>query len=221
MSTALHMPAFNPPPYGLKENIDSFAPAFTSVNGQTSMSPISNDPKLSLSGGPWNSVSRPSEISYHSSSSSTSPASSGREDSPLSPGKRKRSDSEDNSHITSAGNSKPYSSPYQPVNQELSSRMDISQQRTLPPIDRPEGERRWATEPREVPHNGYQEQQSQEQRSMDPSQGIRPPLHSSNGSTPPRHEGSVPTEMTRAGVQVEIKKRKRVCVSITYNHDEC
>ena len=90
--------------------------------------------------------------------------------------------------------------------------MENSQQHVLAPLDRSEAERRWATEPREVPHTGYQELQHRQPRPTEPVHNGMPSVpHAYMGASSPNGmEEERTTEMTRAGVQVELKKRKRV-----------
>lgn len=215
----LHMPAFNPAPYGLKDKTaDSFAPAFTSVNGRMSVSPT-NEHKPAVSGGAttWSPVSRPPENGYRSSSNSASPTISSGDVSPDSPNsKRRRSHSIEHNHVRlspddSAAASKHHPAHHSTARDEKLS-MEAPQQRNLPPVERPDAERRWATEPRELPHNGYQELQHREPRPTEPAHSALPPVsHVSMGpmSDSNGHDDTSPTELTRAGVQVELKKRKR------------
>lgn len=212
MSTMLHMPSFSSAPYGLQEkNVETFAPAFTSVNGRNSLSPASNDQKPTLAplGTAWSPVSRPSASRYQPASNATSSSASSGESSPESPSKRRRSGSREDtarpSPDVSAALAGHQSGPSPPVTRDGPVTMENPQQRTLPPLDRPEVERRWATEPREV-------RQHHEPRPSD--------LFHNSGPSAPRpslgqmddlnsfEEGA--TELTRAGVQVELKKRKRV-----------
>ena len=96
------------------------------------------------------------------------------------------------------------------------------QARALPPMasqDRPETERSW-TQPHDASHNGYRDHQHHDARRMDRSHddmnSHQNPHAQLNGSEDPNdHEHSSTTEMTRAGVQVDPKKRKRVSCRFT------
>ncbi|KAJ4365007.1 hypothetical protein N0V83_008623 [Neocucurbitaria cava] len=211
------MPAFNPTPYGLKEkNAESFAPAFTSVNGRTSISPISNEAKPTQPTEPaaW---SQPLDNGYRSSSDSVSPTISSGNRSPESLSKRTHAEFDEDSQArrspadSGSGRGHP-SGPYHPMSREETPRMEHPQQHTLAPLDRSEAERRWATEPREMPQNGYQDLQHRQPRPTEPVQNSLPPVSYASmgpmGSPSSRDEERV-TETTRAGVQVELKKRKR------------
>ncbi len=223
MSKVIHMPAFNPTPYGLKEKAaESFAPAFTSVNGRNSMSPTNDQNSAATRGGAptWSSVSRPLENGYQSSSSSASPTISSGETSPKSTNsnnKRRRSVSEDHHHThspestsTSATRPQPIYQPTGPLSGLLT--MENSQHRNLPlpAPPAPEAERRWVIHPREPSNASYQETQQHEARPTSSAHNDGPSTaHGSMGtmSDPNGHEE---TEVTRAGVHVELKKRKRV-----------
>lgn len=91
--------------------------------------------------------------------------------------------------------------------------MENPQHHTLAPLDRPEAERPWATEPREMPHNGYQDRQHRQPHPAETVHNGLPPgprAYMSTTGSPNGLEEERMTEMTRAGVQVELKKRKRV-----------
>ncbi|KAF2018058.1 hypothetical protein BU24DRAFT_164138 [Aaosphaeria arxii CBS 175.79] len=151
-----------------------------------------------------------------------------RDGSPQSPGKRKRSKS---TEISS-----PYPSPTGDSTQSRQHRLDsyasasrddspqsISQarpvmeppiQRTLPPMDVAERDRAW---PPQESHNrspeSYPDPQYRDPRAMEPNREPNREPHpgtipQSNGSTI-ESERSSTTEITRAGVQVDPKKRKR------------
>ena len=95
--------------------------------------------------------------------------------------------------------------------------MDAPQQRSLPPLGRPDAERRWQTEPRELPHTGHQHFEHREPRPTDPIRnGMPPDAHGPMDSTT-ENELDDSTEVTRAGVHVELKKRKRVRSLATFN----
>ncbi|KAF1834955.1 hypothetical protein BDW02DRAFT_579146 [Decorospora gaudefroyi] len=196
MSAVLHMPAFNAAPHG---------PAFTSVNGRSSLSPTDDQkPSVAAKSSTWSPVSRGPENSYHSPSSDTSASTvTSGDGSPASPNKRRRSVSEENDHpqCSSDGASaelRVLPRPFQPMS------MEAPLQRSLPPLV---SERRWATEPRELPHNGFQNFQPREPR---PSELVHDARSSAtHARESPEMEDSNATEVTRAGVQVELKKRKR------------
>jgi len=78
---------------------------------------------------------------------------------------------------------------------------------TLPPLGRPDAERRWQTEPRELPHAAHQHFQRHESRPIEHTRTNDMSPDSQSLSRDMIEE----TEFTRAGVQVELKKRKRVC----------
>ncbi|CAO2658519.1 Nn.00g062420.m01.CDS01 [Neocucurbitaria sp. VM-36] len=214
MSTTLHMPAFNPTPYGLKEkNVESFAPAFTSVNGRTSISPVSHEqkPAQPAESTAW---SQPPDNSYHSSSDSASPTISSGDRSPDSVSKRTRPEFEEDSRLRhSPADSGPGPrhppGPYHPTSREETPRMEPSQHHTLASLNRSEAERRWATEPREVPQNNYQDLQHRQPRPTEPVQNGMPPVSHASLGPIGSPSGRDEVEITRAGVQVELKKRKR------------
>lgn len=122
----------------------------------------------------------------------------------------------------SAAITKPLFGPYPSVSRVASPKptyqakvpnMDHPRDLTLPPIDRREPERRWNTEPLEVPYKSYQ-QESKPRSTVDLGDKITPSVPSSHTPRPviddlnePEREGTM--ETTRAGVQVEMKKRKR------------
>ncbi|KAF2636038.1 hypothetical protein P280DRAFT_163341 [Massarina eburnea CBS 473.64] len=92
--------------------------------------------------------------------------------------------------------------------------MEHTQSRTLPPLDRTaDSDRAWPP-PRNGPHNNYHEAHHRDPRPMEPSSDAmnRESQHDSQVVTmegPNGFERSSTTEMTRAGVQVDPKKRKR------------
>ncbi|KAF1955622.1 hypothetical protein CC80DRAFT_87932 [Byssothecium circinans] len=156
---------------------------------------------------------------------SLSPTSSEHDNSPTSPTKRKRSSSsEDERSYHSPGGpvvSRPrldsYASQQQgdsptTISQVHQLTMERPPSRTLPPLDRIETDRTWPP-PHNGPRNGYHEAHHRDPRPMElASDAIRdshtdihmPAMDSSDG-----FERSSTTEMTRAGVQVDPKKRKR------------
>lgn len=209
-----HMPAFASS-YGLHDKNESFSPAFTSVNGPSSLSPTDDQkPPIATGTKPWTPVPRPSGNSYHSpsSDSSASTVSSG-EGSPDSPNKRRRSASEEDDHFRRSPDeavtaSRQLPPPYQTTGR-AGTTMEPPPQRSLPPLGRPETERRWATEPREMSHNTYQDFQRREPRPTEPFHAVSPTrMHAKTDLN--ELEDANATEVTRAGVQVELKKRKRV-----------
>jgi len=217
MSTILHMPAFNSAPHG---------PAFTSVNGRLSLSPPDEKkPTVAAKPSAWSPASPDPEPKHHSrspesdTSSSTvgsgdrSPDSSDKtRSSPEHPNKRRRSGSEEDAYgqhspdqRTAGPRQLPL--PYQPLNRNTTMSMEAPPLPTLPPLGRPDAERRWQTEPRELPHAAHQHFQHHESR---------PTEHSRTNDMSPESQSLSrdmieETEFTRAGVQVELKKRKRVC----------
>jgi hypothetical protein len=211
MSTVLHMPAFNSAPHG---------PAFTSVNGRLSLSPPDEQkPAVATKSAAWCQVSPDPEPNHHSpdSDTSTSTVSSSRDKSPNSPDqtrsspenphKRRRSGSQEEAYHqhspdqTSAG-PRQLPPPYQPLNHNTTMSMEAPQLPSLPPLGRLDAERRWQTEPRELPHTTHHFQH----REPHPTEPSR-----SNVLSPESRDMIEETEFTRAGVQVELKKRKRVC----------
>lgn len=204
------MPSFNSSPYGLPEkNVESFAPAFTAVNGRSSTSPT-NEQKLPL---PLNtnrsSVPAASENTYKSPGGSVSPSSGSGSASPTSPNKKRRAGSEEDSNIKVSPQSA--TAPSYPTPQYHSGKlpsMETSQQRTLPPLERPEPERRWATEPRELSHGSYHDLQP---RAVRPTESVSsgPQEIMCNSSEAKHHEQGVSSELTRPGMQGEPKRRKR------------
>lgn len=209
-------PVFPPAPHGFERAAEPFRPAFTAVNGRHSMSPDSKDQKPQIQPG-----SRAPQIPRHlangyqsSSSSSVSPTdSSAPPRSPASPNKRRRSESQPdvqeipNPAPASTTLSAPPQTPLQTPVQEHSQRMDNNQQRTLPPLDRPDAERRWATEPRQVSDMQYRDPRPTEPPLAMPAPSQNPVASVTSPDSP---EEQTPTGVTRAGVQVELKKRKRV-----------
>jgi hypothetical protein len=210
------MPAFNSAPHG---------PAFTSVNGRLSLSPP-NDKKPALAAKPsaWSPVSPDPEPNHHSRSpeSDTSSSTVGSGDispdssekagsSPENPNKRRRSGSQEEAYAqhspdqTIAG-PRQLPLPYQPLNRNTTMSMDAPQLPSLPPLGRPDAERRWQTEPRELPHASHQQFQHREPRPIEHTRSNALSPESQSMSRDMLEE----TEFTRAGVQVELKKRKRV-----------
>ncbi|KAF2849016.1 maltose O-acetyltransferas-like protein [Plenodomus tracheiphilus IPT5] len=221
MSTVLQMQTFTSTPFSLREkNIDSFAPAFTSVNGRNERTPPSHDPKPTLSTGAttWSPSARRPEDDHRSTGDSASPTMSDG-GSPDSPNKRRRSDPGEDGYARPspdgpAGPAKHHVATYQPValHQGGPPSKENAQQRTLPPLERADIERRWATEPRELPQSAYQEMQRHDNRPTEPFQkgGPSNPTHSLlNVLSEPNYDDEHAREMARAGVQVELKKRKR------------
>ncbi|KAL6707139.1 hypothetical protein ACN47E_004686 [Coniothyrium glycines] len=218
MSAVLQMPSFSSSPYGLqKQNVESFAPAFTSVNGKPSTSPT-NEQKLPFPVNTRTPPVRPLDNGYRSSSDSASPHLSSGDISPASPNKRRHAESEDDSYVkispvrstTLSPNQSTATSRFSPAQYHSAKlpSMDNPQQRTLPPLDCAEAERRWATEPREMPHNGYQELQPRENRLAESTPGAAQGP-TSNVTELFTHEQTIGTELARSGMQAEPKRRKR------------
>lgn len=206
----LHMPSFSSSPYGMPEKkVESFAPAFTSVNGRSPTSP----PKEQKLPFPVNTarspVSRAPDNEYRSPDGSDSTSSSSHSESPTSPNKRRRADSEEDGYVKVSPDSA--TAPNYPPTQYHSGKlpsMETTQQRTLPPLERSEAERRWATEPRELSHSAFHELQPREARPTEPaSSGPQGPIL--NASELNGHEQSINPEMIRPGMQGEPKRRKR------------
>ncbi|CAN9288112.1 unnamed protein product [Alternaria alternata] len=202
------MPAFNSAPHG---------PAFTSVNGRLSLSPPDEQkPSVVAKSSTWSPTSPDPEHNRHSpdSDSSSSTVSSGDKSpnssdktrsSPENPNKRRRSGSDEGAYgqpspdQTTAG-PRQLPPPYQPLNRSTTMSMETPQLPSLPPLGRPDAERRWQTEPRELPHATHHFQ-PREPRPTEPSRN--------NALSPESRDMIEETEFTRAGVQVELKKRKR------------
>jgi hypothetical protein len=96
------------------------------------------------------------------------------------------------------------------------------QARALPPMDRPDSDRTW-TQSHDVPPNGHRDHQHHDHQHDDARRSDRHDDHSSHPSSLSQfnamedhndfdHPGA--TEMTRAGVQVDPKKRKRVSLRV-------
>lgn len=183
----------------------------------------------------WNSTPRVSENGYPNGQHSVSPSLSDQDRSPRSPGKRKRSSSvEDDRSYPSPDDSsvsRQRLDSYASVGRDDSPNtavqaqqlaMDHSQPRARPVMDRPESERPWDPS-QATSHHGYQETQRREPRLTEhPQEGMHPnstsqsqasAVDASNGL-----ERSNTTEITRAGVQVDPKKRKRVSSELKLDH---
>ena len=200
MSAVLHMPAINTAPFMLKEKLgDPFVPAFTAVNGR----PLPSSPHAPT--GPqgmttWGSV--PRGPSSRPASHSISPTMTNGDRSPDSPFKRKRSHSPEDQRPrgssgewpTPAGPSPTVSYPDQKPSLE-------PHQRTLPPIDRLQPERRWTADPSE-----YQEHHHHDPRPLEPPHHM-PPSHMSD----PNEYDDGATDHNRLDQHSEQKKvaRKR------------
>lgn len=214
MSTVLHMPTFNTAPHG---------PAFTSVNGPSSLSPTTEQkPPIVAKSSTWSPASRGPDTSYHSPRSDTSPSTiSSRDRSPEIVNKRRRSASEEDcvarrspGEVAAASRQLPH--PYQSMGRDTLPSMDAPQQPSLPPLGRPDAERRWQTEPRELPHSAHQHFDHREPRPVESARTtMSSDSHAHIGSSAGEAEldETSTTEVTRAGVQVELKKRKRVSES--------
>ncbi|CBX92088.1 hypothetical protein IAQ61_000276 [Plenodomus lingam] len=222
MSTVLQVQPFSSSPFGLREkNIESFAPAFTSVNGRHSSSPPSTDLKStpSIGAAAWSpSAPRPQNGS-DSSGNSVSPTMTGSA-SPDSPNKKRRSEPREDEYARPSpdqpvGPTKQQIVPYQPVAPPQSGHAskEDTHHRTLPPLERSDMERRWATEPRDLPQNGYQDMQRRETRPAEPTHNpgpSNPPHALVKVMSDPHYEDEHAREIARAaGIQVELKKRKR------------
>ena len=196
MSAVLHMTAFNSAPHG---------PAFTSVNGRSSLSPT-EDQKTAIAAisSTWSPVSRDPEKTHHSpsSDSSSSTVTSG-DRSPESPNKKRRTVSEEDNCARQSPDEVTAGSRQLPRPFQLSGMEN-------PQPSRPESDRRWATEPRELHQQPYSRHdfQHREPRPTEPISNGK--LSATHDDDSPEPEDANATELTRAGVQVELKKRKRV-----------
>lgn len=179
-----------------------------------------------LTGQEWTPAPRTTENGRRSGSPTTIERTS-----PESPGKRKRSSSAEEELSSPDGdadgtsyhtrrrldsyvgeNSRDHSPPDHSQSQH--SRMEPSQQRPFPPMDRAEHDRNWSPpDSKEFVRATFESQQREANR-MEPSQEHRSPPDGSQmqGTMDPQRyaERSSTTEITRAGVQVDPKKRKRV-----------
>jgi hypothetical protein len=213
MSAVLHMTAFNSIPHG---------PAFTSVNGRSSLSPTEDQkPPIAARSTTWTPLSRGPENGYHSPDSVTSASTvSSGDRSPTSPknNKRRRSASAEDKYAVRSPEQIPVGSRQLPRPFQLNSMENPQQRSQADPMTRPECDRRWATEPRELPqqHYSHPDFQHREPRPTEPVQNIKSSVTDDRDS--PEQEDTNATEVTRAGVQVELKKRKRVC-SLNVSND--
>jgi hypothetical protein len=176
----------------------------------------------------WTSGPRPAENGLHKGHYSVSPSSDGRDLSPNSPGKRKRASSSEDDQSYHSPEGAPVQArrrvdTYPPASRDHSPNtvtpshpgtMEQPQQRTLPPIDRAEHDRNWPPREGQDPNPHYPDP-----RAIGPSQeGMNPhPVAHMNGSMDPQYsmERSSTMETTRAGAQVDPKKRKRVSPSVS------
>ncbi|KAF2844159.1 hypothetical protein T440DRAFT_523715 [Plenodomus tracheiphilus IPT5] len=187
MSTILQMQSFPSSPFGLREkNFESFAPAFTSNNGRNSRSPPSNDTRETSSTGatPWTSDAPKPQDGVDPSRNSTSP--------PMANG----------------------ASPEDPNKRTCSGPDPDESARPSPDdsTDRSEIERRWATEPRQLPQSAYRDVQRHEPRPTESFQS-RGPSNSThsllNVSSNANYDDEDAQDLARPGVQVGLNKRKR------------
>ncbi|KAE8825653.1 hypothetical protein PTNB73_08650 [Pyrenophora teres f. teres] len=195
------MPAFNSAPHG---------PAFTSVNGPSSVSPTDEQKPdiVAVKSNTWSPLSQALDTTYHSPPSTSPPAPATGDASPDGSNKRRWSVSENGNPVKHSPD-RQLPPPYPSAARPPLTTMDAPQQRSLPPLGRPDAERRWQTEPRELPHTGHQHFEHREPRPADPIRnGLPPDAHGSIDSTT-ENELDHSTEVTRAGVHVELKKRKR------------
>jgi hypothetical protein len=198
MSAVLHMPAINTAPFMLKEKLgDPFAPAFTAVNGRPSpSSPHTHTGPQGITA--WGSVSR--GPSSRPASHSISPTMTNGDRSPDSPFKRKRSPSLDDQRPR--GSSREWPTPVGPSPTVSYSEQRPSlepHQRTLPPIERLQPERRWTADPSE-----YRERHHHDPRPLDPPHHM-PPSHMSDPNE--YDEGS--TDQSRLDPHSDQKKAGR------------
>ncbi|KAF2117859.1 hypothetical protein BDV96DRAFT_405120 [Lophiotrema nucula] len=177
----------------------------------------------------WAPAPRVIENGYqnrHHQSGSVSPPLSSTQGSPTSPGKRKRSgSSEESSSDTSQDGTDSQGHPrldsyeYHSSNhtgRAQTAPMDSQQQqqRTLPPIERPGNERGWTQQPQDARSNAYPEQHYQDARAMEHTHNIinGNPAQASQATSQPDTQDSMELstiETTRAGAQVDPKRRKR------------
>ncbi|KAF2844242.1 maltose O-acetyltransferas-like protein [Plenodomus tracheiphilus IPT5] len=221
MSTILQMQSFPSSPFGLREkNFESFAPAFTSNNGRSSRSPPSNDTRETSSTGvtPWTSDAPKPQDGVDPSRNSTSPPMANGA-SPEDPNKRTCSgpDPDESARPSPDDSTGPANHPpiaYQPaaLHHAGHSSKDNTLQRTLPALDRSEIERRWATEPRQLPQSAYRDVQRHEPRPTESFQS-RGPSNSThsllNVSSDANYDDEDAQDLARPGVQVGLNKRKR------------
>jgi hypothetical protein len=156
----------------------------------------------------WQPPPRPQENGHYSAS----PTLDERDRSPHSPPKRKRSSSAEDGHSYHSVNSAPeqsrrrigsYPSPEGSPSTVEAMTMEQQQQRTLPPMKHSEHERPWSSRD---PHDaGTSNSHYREDGGSSRGNGSMDPEH------PSHMESSSTTEVvTRAGVVVDTKKRKRV-----------
>ncbi|KAF2710637.1 hypothetical protein K504DRAFT_431399 [Pleomassaria siparia CBS 279.74] len=156
----------------------------------------------------WNAAPRASENGQQNGHHSVSPPLSDQDRSPQSPGKRKRSSSEEENRLyqTPDGTAAPTrrrlesyaardDSPPNPT-------MEHSQQRTLPSIDRVDHDRSWQQRESQDVHGSYSSAHHRDSRDMETSPDSMNP-HSAS------QLNSDGVEMTRAGVQVDPKKARK------------
>ena len=172
MSTMLHLPMINTAPFMLKDKLgDPFAPAFTAVNGRPSVS--SPQTSTGLRGvTAWDPV--PRESSSRPRSNSISPTMTNGDRSPES--KRKRSRSPEDQQPRGSSSSSSPTAPYPEQRPNLE-----PHQRTLPPIDQLQSERRWTADTSE-----YQDHRHHESRPSEPTH----PMPSSHISDSHEYEES-------------------------------
>ncbi|KAF2002650.1 hypothetical protein P154DRAFT_131490 [Amniculicola lignicola CBS 123094] len=227
MPSVLQAPLISNVSYMLKDRpSDQIGTGFTSVNGRASppslprlhgmgsMTSDANHAQSSRNGiehsqeRKWHSAPRGAANGHHS----ISPPADERDGpgSPSNQSKRKRTSSPEDESSSSPESVSPGDDSTNIVNSHRHlPPMDSSQQRTLPPMDRPEQDRNWA--PRETQERNSYSEPRREHRNTDPSQDPNSNRDQGMGSGESQHamERSSTTEMTRAGVQVDTKKRRR------------
>ncbi|KAF2466997.1 uncharacterized protein BDR25DRAFT_72223 [Lindgomyces ingoldianus] len=180
----------------------------------------------------WPSVPRAAETGVSNGHHSTSPQSVDRRTrSPESPGKRKRSSSAEDEFSSTQS---PDSTSFQPrrrldsyvgvsrddspqtTSQTQTSGMEHSQQRPFPPMDRADHDRNWPPrDSKEFVRATYESQprdprrMESQQDSMSTSPTDDPQMMGATDSQNPGERSST-TEITRAGVQVDPKKRNNL-----------
>src|SRR5690242_17833695 len=169
MSAVLHMPVSNAASFNLKDKLgDGFAPAFTAVNGRPV--PTSTHTSSALHGvTAWGSA--PRDPTSPPASHSVSPTMTTRDRSPDSPFKRKRPHSPESQRPRPSSREGPTPAVLSPPVSYPDPKPSLEVlQRTLPPIDRLQSERRWNTDPTE-----YQEHHHHDSRPMEPPHHMPPP----------------------------------------------
>lgn len=196
MSAVLHMPVINTAPFMVKEKLgDPFAPAFTAVNGRPSPS-SPHAPTGPHGTSAWGSV--PRDPGSRPTSHSISPTMINGNRSPDSPFKRKRSPSNESQRPRGSSREWPTPAGPSPTVSFPDQRPSLEpHQRTLPPIDRLQPERRWTADPSE-----YQEHHHHGPRPLEPPHHM-PSSHMSD----PNDYDEGATDPGRSDQQSEHQKK--------------